>query len=57
MIDGLNVNHKVGRIDILINNHNGINGEVIRKMVHNYDNVYSVCIYDHLDLVDDSIHE
>jgi len=57
MINELNVNHKVGEISITLSNNNPINEEIIRMMISNYDNVYSILVYDYNDSIDNNIHD
>ena len=45
MINELNVNQKVGIIQIRLDNNNPINEEIIRMMVNNYNNVYEIYVY------------
>lgn len=47
MIDMMNANQKVGKIGIQINNHNGINHEIMNKIINNYCNIYWIVIYDY----------
>jgi len=57
MINELNVNHKVGGIRIKLRNNNPINEEIIRIIINNYDNVYSILVYDYNDSIDNNIHD
>jgi len=57
MINELNVNQKVRRIVIRLNNNNPINEESIRNMVNNYNNVYSISVRDENDLLDNMVHD
>jgi len=57
MINELNVNHKVGGIGIKLDNENPINEEIIRMMNNNYNNLYSIGVFDYNDSVDNIIHD
>ena len=57
MINELNVNHKVGIIEIDLRNSNPINDEIIRMMINNYKNVYCIDVCDRNDSVDNMVHD
>ena len=57
VIDELNINHKVEEIGIRINGKNGVNQELMTKMVNNYRNVCDIQVFDWLDSVDTNIHD
>jgi len=56
MINGLNVNQKVGRIEIKLRNRNPINEEIMRMVTNNYNNVYWIEVDDYNDSVDNMVH-
>jgi len=57
MINGLNVNQRVGAICINLNDKNPMNGEIIRMMINNYKNVFTIIVYDGSDSVDNEVHD
>jgi len=44
MINEMNVNHKVGRILIRLNDKSPINTEIIRMMINSCNNVYDISV-------------
>jgi len=57
MIDELDIDHKVGFLEIDIISSNPLNEEIIRMVANRYHNIYRFDVYDHNDLVNDMIHE
>ena len=57
MINELNVNQKVGRIWITLNNDNPINEEIIRMIINSCNNVYQIYICDENNSVDNINHD
>ena len=56
MIDQLNVNHRVGRIDVRIRNSNPIDIQLLEKIRSNCHNLYFICIGDYYDQVKNDMH-
>ena len=57
MVNELNVNQKVGRIWIKLDNDNQINDEIIRMIINSCNNVYYISIRDDNDSVDNMVHD
>jgi len=57
IIDELNVNHKVGRIMIRLDNINPINEEIIRMMTNSCNNVYDINVIDLNNSIDNMVHD
>jgi len=58
MINELKVNNKVAGIQLKLHRDNEINENLIKRIINNdYSNMYSICIFDFMDSVNDSIHD
>ena len=57
IVNNKNVNHKVCKLTIRLDNCNMIDVGLIVKMINNYKNLYHISVYDNLGYVDNSMHD
>ena len=52
MINTLNVNSNVGKVDIELNSNNKWNNKIVRLIINRYTNVYDIYVLDKNDYAD-----
>ena len=56
MINTLNANKNVGRVDIRLDSNHKWNNEILRMMIDRFTNVYHINVWDHNNNIDDGMH-